>query len=469
MDDKVNRRLMVGFATNIVSKASGTLVQLVQVPFMLHFWGKTQYGVWLLLTAFPAYLSFSNVGFGSVAGNEMTMLMARGEKDAALRVFQSCWWLISILMGLIGALFSLALWLLPMARLLRLEEISEHDTSWALFWLGIAVLFNQLETLLQASYRCIARYSYGNFLKSALTILAFCVQMVPIGMGYGIRTTAEVFAIANMSITALLMILVRHDIPWISYGWRHASFVEIRRLTRPSIAFMGFPIGQSLNLQGSQFAVNYALGAEAVTIFSTARTVSRLALQAVELVKNTVWPELSIAFGAGNVDLVRRLHRRACQIALFLSLAVMVVVGAIGPQFLHHWTLGKVPADMKLIALLLLVVVLYSLWSTSAVLVSAINQHERLATVYTLATGVTVVVTYFAARAGGLYGAAASLMLAEVVMDVYVLPASLKISHDTWPGFLRAVVQWPASLRPAALVRRLRHLREPAPDSGLDA
>jgi O-antigen/teichoic acid export membrane protein len=189
----------------------------------------------------------------------------------------------------------------------------------------------------------------------------------------------------------------------------------------------------------------------------------------VELVKNTVWPELSIAFGAGNVDLVRRLHRRACQIALFLSLAVMVVVGAIGPQFLHHWTLGKVPADMKLIALLLLVVVLYSLWSTSAVLVSAINQHERLATVYTLATGVTVVVTYFAARAGGLYGAAASLMLAEVVMDVYVLPASLKISHDTWPGFLRAVVQWPASLRPAALVRRLRHLREPAPDSGLDA
>jgi O-antigen/teichoic acid export membrane protein len=118
--------------------------------------------------------------------------------------------------------------------------------------------------------------------------------------------------------------------------------------------------------------------------------------------------------------------------------------------------MGKVPADMKLISLLLVVVVLYSLWSTSATLVSAINMHERLATVYSIATGCTVVVTYFSAKFFGLYGAAASLMVAELVMDVYVLPASLKISHDTWPGFLRAVLHWPESARPAALLRRLR-------------
>ncbi|SEG60032.1 Membrane protein involved in the export of O-antigen and teichoic acid [Bryocella elongata] len=456
MDEHVRKRLLVGFLTNIVSKASGTLIQLVQVPVMFHYWGQTMFGVWAILTGLPAYLSFSNTGFGTVAGNEMTMRMARGEQDEALGVFQSCWWLISLMMGCIGVVFCVAIWLLPMAHLLNLDGISEHDTSWALFWLGLSMLFNQLETLLQASYRCIARYSYGNFLKSMFTIIAFAIQIAPIVMGYGPRTVAMVFALANISITLILCVLVKRDIPWISYGWNHASFAEIKRLTRPSIAFMGFPLGQSLNLQGSQMAVNYALGPGAVAVFSTGRTVSRLALQAVEMVKNTVWPELSIAFGSGNWELVRTLHRRACQIALFFSLAVMVVVAALGPPFLHHWTMGKVPADMKLIGLLLLVVVLYSLWSTSATLVSAINMHERLATVYTVATGCTVLVTYACARHFGLYGAAASLMLAELVMDVYVLPASLKISHDTWPGFLRAVLHWPESLRPAALLRRLR-------------
>jgi O-antigen/teichoic acid export membrane protein len=456
MDDRTKRRLFVGFATTLVSKAASTVIQLAQVPVLMHYWGATTYGVWLLLTGIPTYLSFSNAGFGQVAGNEMTMLMARKEQDAALGVFQSCWWWITLVMGIMGAAMSVALWKLPMGRLFNINTISEHDVSWALFWLGLSVLFVQLELLLQSAYRCIARYSYGNFLKSGLSLAAFGAQLVPVVMGYGPRTTAMVYALANITVTLILCVMVKRDIPWISYGWKYSSLKEIKRLTRPSLAFMGFPLGNALNIQGSQMAVNYALGAHAVAVFGTARTVSRLALQAVEMVKNTVWPELSIAFGAGNMEVVRTLHRRACQIALLMSLSVVVIVATLGPTFLHKWTLGKVPSSPGLVGLLLVVVVFYSLWSTSSTLVAAINLHERLAMVYSFATGITVVVTYFAARKYGLFGAAGSLLLSELIMDAYVLPASLKISGDTWGGFMGAMLHYPQSLRPKALVARLR-------------
>jgi O-antigen/teichoic acid export membrane protein len=341
-------------------------------------------------------------------------------------------------------------------RLLNVTLLSEHDVKWVLFWLGLSVLFGQLEQLLQSAYRCITRYSYGNFVKSCLSLAAFGVQLIPIMEGYGPRTTAMVFAIANITGTLILCVMVKRDIPWISYGRSHASFKEIKRLTRPSLAFMGFPLGNAFNIQGSQMAVNYALGPDKVAVFITARTVSRLALQAVEMAKNTVWPELSIAFGAGNMELVRTLHRRAVQIALFVSLSVVVIVAMFGPTFLHKWTLGKVPSSPGLVGLLLLVVVFYSLWSTSSTLVAAINLHERLATMYSIATGVTVVVTYFAARKYGLFGAAASLLLSELMMDAYVLPSSLKIAHDSWGGFMGAMLHYPQSLRPKALAKRLR-------------
>jgi O-antigen/teichoic acid export membrane protein len=265
-----------------------------------------------------------------------------------------------------------------------------------------------------------------------------------------------VYALANIMVTLILCVMVKRDIPWISYGWKYSSFKEIKRLTRPSLAFMGFPLGNALNIQGSLQAVNYALGPKAVAVFATARTVSRLALQAVQMVSNTVWPELSIAFGAGNMEVVRTLHRRACQIALFMSLSVVVIVATLGPTFLHKWTLGKVPSSPGLVGLLLVVVVFYSLWSTSSTLVQAINLHERLATVYSLATGITMVLTFFAARKYGLYGAAGSLLLSELIMDAYVLPSSLRIAHDTWGGFLRAMLHYPQSLRPKALMSRLR-------------
>src|SRR6202042_2233454 len=130
---------------------------------------------------------------------------------------------------------------------------------------------------------------------------------------------------------------------WIHYGWRHASFAEIRKLAPLAIAFMGFPLGNALSLQGSLLAVGYALGPVAVVVFSVARTVSRIALQMVQMVNNTFEPEMSLAYGAGNYPLTRTLLRRACQLALIIAIAIVIVVMTLGPWFLTHWTSGHVP------------------------------------------------------------------------------------------------------------------------------
>jgi O-antigen/teichoic acid export membrane protein len=459
MDESTRNRLFVGFITTWLSKLASSIIQFVQIPVLFHYWSLPMNGEWMILTAIPSYLGFSNIGFGSVAGNEMTMLMARHEQDEALSVFQSCWWLISILLGVVGAAMCVTLYFLPVASILHLTTIDDSDARWILFWLGLAVLLGQLEQLLQSAYRCIARYSYGNVLKTGLSLVAFGVQLVPVFLGYGPRTTAKVLALSNIVVTFILCIMVKRDISWISYGWSHASFSEIKRLARPAIAFLGFPLGHALNLQGTLIAVNYALNPVDVAIFGTARTVSRVALQVVQTVNNAVWPELSIAFGAGNMELVRLLHRRACQLALFISMSVVIVVAIFGPTFLHHWTRGKVPPSTGLVSLLLIVVVFYSLWSTSSTLVSAINQHERLATLYTIATALTVGLTFIAARHYGLYGAAGSLLLSELIMDAYVLPSALRIAHDTWAGFLSSLMHYPPSLRPSAILARLRRTR----------
>lgn len=265
-----------------------------------------------------------------------------------------------------------------------------------------------------------------------------------------------VFAVSNVLGTLIFGLLMRRDIPWIRFGWRYARLSEIRRLASPAVAFMGFPIGNALNLQGTLMAVGYVLGPADVAIFATARTVSRVALQMVQMVNNTFWPELSLAYGAGKMDVIRILHRRACQGALLLATATAMCTMLLGPWFLTHWTGGHVPPSRGLLGILSLVVIIYSLWSTSATLQQATNKHQRLAMWYTVATGVTVAFTYVLARLYGLAGAAASLILSEVIMNLYVLPNSLKLAHDTWTGFLESMLHYPTSLRPSALLARLR-------------
>jgi O-antigen/teichoic acid export membrane protein len=456
MDGTTKRRLLLGFITNWIGKLASTLIQFVQIPVFLHFWITPLYGEWMIVTSIPNYLSFTNSGFGTVAGNEMTMLVARDDRANALRVFQSCWWFITIICLITILLLSGALYYLPAARILKLTHISETDTKWIIFYLGVSVLFGQLEQLLQSAYRSVGRYPYGSFLKTLFSLAAFTSTIIAVILGCGPRITALVFAATNLLCTVILCIMVHRDIPWIKFGWSHASFAEIRKLARPAIAYMGFPLGNALSLQGSLLAVGYALGPVAVVVFSVARTVSRIALQMVQMVNNTFEPEMSLAYGAGNYPLTRTLLRRACQLALLIAIAIVIVVMTLGPWFLTHWTSGHVPPSRPLLAILLLAVVFYALWSTSATLMTSTNQHQRLATYYIIGTSLTCICCYFFARTWGLYGAAASLLISETVMNLYVVPASLHIAHDTLPAFLSSMLNYPPSLRPAALFARIR-------------
>jgi O-antigen/teichoic acid export membrane protein len=455
IDTGTKRRLFFGFVANWFSKLSNTIIQLVQVPVFLHFWGVNLYGEWMIVNSIPSYLAFSNIGFGSVAGNEMTMLTSADNREGALSVFQSCWWLIACVCSGVGVLLGLALYFIPVSEGLKLHAIGPADAKWVLLYLGLSVLLSQLEQLVGAAYTCVGRYAYGSFIKNLFSLLAFGATLIPVWLGQGVRVTALVYAVASAFFTLVLCIMVRRDIPWIRFGWQHASFSEIRRLLGPAVAFMGFPIGNALNLQGTLMAVGYALGPAEVVVFGTARTVSRVALQMVQMVNITFWPELSLAYGAKNDQLIRTLHRRACQMAIIIAVVIVACMMSFGPWFLHRWTGGHVPPSRPLLAILLFVVILYALWSTSSTLLAATNQHQKLSAYYIFGTSVTIVFTFLLAKHYGLYGAAASLLISELVMNTYVLPTSLRLSHDTFSGFLASMFHYPEMLKPQAILRRL--------------
>ena len=128
LDSRIKRRLALGFASNWVGKLASTITQLVQVPVFFHFWATSVYGDWLIVNTIPTYLAFSSIGFGNVASNEMTMLNSAGDREGALRVFQSCWWLISLICAAVGLLLVPVLYLVPAARLLHYPRHQPEST-----------------------------------------------------------------------------------------------------------------------------------------------------------------------------------------------------------------------------------------------------------------------------------------------------------------------------------------------------
>ncbi len=108
---------------------------------------------------------------------------------------------------------------------------------------------------------------------------------------------AMVFAIANGVRALIFGLCVRRDIPWLEFGWRHVRMSEVRRLAPLAFAFMGFPMGNALNLSGTRMMAGYAaLGSTGVASLQlgSGQSPAGGAAEMVQLINSTFEPEFTI-------------------------------------------------------------------------------------------------------------------------------------------------------------------------------
>jgi O-antigen/teichoic acid export membrane protein len=440
----LRRRLIAGFGANTFSRLSTTLTQIFSVPVFLSHWGVHLYGEWILLNTIPSYLGLSDVGFGSVAGNEMTMLAATQDFAQALVVFQSVWVLTTVITSVLGLLLTAVVWVLPLGAWLHMHAISAGDARLIVLLLGLAVLLGMQETLFQAAFRCVGKYPLGTMAKSLVVLAAFLSTMIAVWLRMSPVSVAMLYVGVNAVGVFALWILLRREVPWIRFGIRHAEWAVIRRLTGPALSFMSFPVVNALNLQGILVVIGYVLGPIAVVTFNTARTISRSAAQGMNLINNAIWPEMSAAFGAGAMDVARMLHRRACQISLWLCLSITLGVAILGDWIWKLWTVGKVPTDPGLLNIMLLQMVVSALWFTSSVVPMATNQHQRIARIMLVATCLALGLAWLLmhVHALSLRGAAIALVAGDAVTAFYVLRESLYLLGDHLGGFASSMLDF---------------------------
>jgi O-antigen/teichoic acid export membrane protein len=274
---------------------------------------------------------------------------------------------------------------------------------------------------------------------------------------FGMQPTrvALLYLIANAIGTIVLWQLLKRQIPWIRFGVKHASWSVIRSLSSPAISFMSFPIGNAITLQGILVVIGAVMGPTAVVVFNTARTISRSANQVMQLINTSVWPEVSAAFGTGNLVLARKLHTASCQISIFLCLCVTAGLGLFGNLVWKIWTVGKITTDPILLDIMLLQLLISALWYTSSVIHMSINKHQGLAKVTLFTSSFSLLIAWGLMRIPslGLRGAAAAMLIGDAITTVYVLKTSLRLLNETPKAFMTSMVKMsniPRSFRQSA-------------------
>jgi len=450
MSQAVQNRLVKAFAAQGFAQVTTLVIQFGQIPLLLNFWGVSLYGQWLILSTLPSYFGLSDLGFSSAAGTEMTLRVGRGDREGALKVFQSAWVLVTALSLLVALAMAGLVHLIPDHSFAKLT-LPRAEIISIVSILAFQVFFDMQTGLIGTGYLCDGHFATGTMVRQAQRIAEFLALAAALTLHAGPVALALAVTLTRLTGNLLSILDVRRRVPWLVIGWRHADRETLKSITSPALASMGFPIGNALSLQGVVLVIGFTLGPATALLFSTTRTLTRAVWQILNAITNTIWVELSSAFGSGNIALARSLHRRACQAALWIAVFFSIGLFFAGPLLYHLWTRKHLAFEPALFALLLLVVIANSLWSTSYVVMVALNRHQQLALVYIGATAASLALAAVLTPLMGLHGAALSLLVIDVFMSAYVLRRSLALVDDTMPDFLRFILAPPFRNLPRGL------------------
>lgn len=443
-------RLAGAVAANSFGYAVSILLQLGSVPLLLGAWGPALYGEFLLGSAIAAYLGMSDLGLTAALGNDMAMATARGDVARARAGFQAIGLAMLALGPLVFAPLALLAWVLPIGSFVGLEKIAGGALAALMGLLLARIWLGQLLQVLHAGFRCAGDFALGSTLASSLRLIEFAALAVAVLLGGGPLSGAAAMVAARLLGTAIIGLLLRRRVPWLGFRCAGSRWPVARQLLRPGLMFMALPLAAGLNLQGPLLVIGAVLGPQAVVAFATARTISRAVQQLLDIVSASIWPELSRAYACGDRPLLRLLLRGAVATSLWLGLTGLAALALGGAWVYRVWTHGLIPFDPLLFDLLLLVMLGNVAWYTASTALGATNRHGGLALVYLLVNLAAGPLCWFLVCTAGLHGAAAGLMLVELVLAAYVVPTTLRLVG----GRLGGLAQW--TERPAALGRRLR-------------
>jgi O-antigen/teichoic acid export membrane protein len=404
------KRLLLAVGANAFGQAIGIVIQISSLPIFLRYWDTATFGKWILLSAVPGYLTMADVGMVSVAGNKMMMAMARNDVDEANEIFQTAQLFLTIV-----CLCLLAI-IVPVSLFWPMPAYMDWDSRLATAALMCAVLVAIYGGLSEAVFKATSRYPEGTVLGQMSRLAEWAGYIVGLISFGSFAAVACAGLLGRLLSGAAIIFLAQKRSGGLRLGYSMASRAEFRRIARPAVSFMAFPLANALSFQGVTLVVGALEGTTAVAVFTAYRTIARVAVQIISIFSLALWPEFSRLFGSGGSAAVASLYKRSAKLGSLFAVGLSVAVYAGAPWLLELWSHGRIPFIAADLAWLLAYAAMAGAAYVPRTILLATNQHIGLAAWSLAIAAFTVGLAWILGSFAGLRGVSISMFAAEAVL-----------------------------------------------------
>ena len=416
------RRLLRGIVANCYGQGVSIAIQLLSIPILIRAWGGERYGLWLILSALPAALSFSDCGVTITSGNAMTAAIGRGDVDEAQRLFAQAVRFIACLVTIVaclGAVLALAVpnWVLPPSQLVSPGTI--RITALALLATTLAGLGT---TVLDTAFRASGDYAFGSSMVTTIRLVENGGTLLAASAGGEMAAAALAMLALRLSGLALMAWAVHRRVAWASFGQPGLTLRGLQPMLGPAMAALAVPVSLAVSLQGMTLAAGFVLPLALVPVFTATRTVTRAVVQAIGLFTHALMPEMARVTGRRDATAIRALVQLNARMGAVTLGPGWLLLLLFGPASIARWTAGRITIDPLFLAMMATAALCQAVWLSNANLLLAMNRQAEFAYVALAIAVLTALAASLFGHEIGLIGLALASLIGEAFTVVVVLP-----------------------------------------------
>tara|TARA_R100001594_G_scaffold115190_1_gene150076 strand:- start:155 stop:1369 length:1215 start_codon:yes stop_codon:yes gene_type:complete len=372
-------------------------------------------------------MAFSNLGFGSAAGNSFVLTYTSGNKQKAADISKTGLYIITIMISSALVLSAIVILVLNYFHVFDKSLINSQDAIIAVSIMILSQLLMFYLQLFEAYYRAAQKASLSINLITTKSAASIGFGLLVLLLGYGIVE----FAISQLFVTVIFIIF---------YGLKgrkiiglHKTFKGVKdkailkAITTKGLSYLMLPMWQIIYFQGTTFVVRIVLGPEAVAIFNTTRTLSRSINQILYMIEPTVFPELQIQIGKANWKMARKIFRISLIGVFILSFIGFIGLALFGLWFYNLWTQNQLEVPSTMWYIMISAMLFNAVWYVTEMVFRAFNEPKLMGWFGLGSAIVSVLATYVLSNFMGLTGAAIGAVLLDAILVILVVPHGCKL------------------------------------------
>lgn len=421
------------YARNLAANWGGHAANLVVMfflsPFIVHTLGKTEYGIWGLLTVITGYLGIFDLGIRASTGRHIALYVGKGDRDAVDQTIRTGLGFYSAAAVLILAVSLVLGYVFPAA----FSSVPEQYHFWVkvlLPLMAVNVWISAVRTVVSSVLGAHERFDLARGVDLAVLAARAAGTVAALTMGYGIAGLAVAVIGANLIGLVGTWGLARRVHEGLRLWPLMLDKTRLRELAGYGVAAFISAIAVKVIGQTDLIIVGAAIDVEEVATYSVGAMLVYYSSTFLGQIAGTFFPPVQKAVARGEMGPARWLFNRQVRLATMLGIPMFVGFIVFAEPFIRLWMLAPEFPEASVQAAALVMTVLAV---SKLALLPAFGSRQVLAAMghIKFTAGLTSVeaavnlglsLLFVLVLGWGLVGVAAGTLVARLLVHTFVMP-----------------------------------------------